>query len=93
MNTKHKLAVTTFKLLRVVLESSGISWEEGIQHGGGTINTEQLCCGDLEVAITLKGDLEVVDRAIDITELFDLSEDGRLAELVETLRAGQIKRD
>jgi len=90
--TQDRLAKSIFCLLRGFLESNGIDWTEGIQHGGGTINHEQLCIGDLELAVNVNGKIEVVDIQMDHSQLFDLSKDGELPELLVVASRGNLNQ-
>jgi hypothetical protein len=63
MKPKDRLARTTTALIRQILTDRNVGWENGIQHGGGTINTEAIVCGELSLAITLSGKIEICDES------------------------------
>jgi len=89
MKTKDRLAASALSLLRELLIANNISWSNGVQYGGGTINSDQICIGDLEVAITLKGKFEIVDRQTDTSEVFDLATTP-VSEVLEVLKSGYL---
>jgi hypothetical protein len=70
MKPKDRLARAVTALIRQILTDRNIGWEHGIQHGGGTINAESIICGELSLAITLDGTIEICDESGDHA-LFD----------------------
>lgn len=83
----NELAKIAQELLKMLLESKSISFTEGIQHGGGTITSDSIDNGEVELAFTKDGKIEIVDRAIDAYRLYDHKE---LSTMLEDFARGSL---
>ena len=71
MKPKVQLAKIAQELICQVLEAYNIEFDIGIQHGGGTLNHDSIIVNGLELAITLTGTIEVVNRDTDNQRIYD----------------------
>ncbi len=87
MKPKAQLAKIAQELIRQLLEAHGVNFTNGIQYGGGTLNHDSIDSGDLELAITIAGTIEVVNRATDSHRTYDHT---HIDQLLDDFKSGEL---
>lgn len=82
MSSKERLAKWVMFLLRATLRARNVKFTDGVQHGGGTIDCDQIVVGEWGLAVLTNGRVSAYNEEQDQELVFEAHE---IDELLKTI--------